>query len=926
MSVTTPQKRKLLFELYPDVSIDQMRYNTIISQEKINKFKHDMVKTIFIISSNTVYRDSYLQLVKQYEDLGYKVKSIHIEELDKYHLQYVRNAVKDIDDSFKEGSCGVVSFGKSYAGTIISSFFVYSGDSVEDAINRVQNINQDLIGTEEEKFFINEFRDFVVTDRFKGGNEQHLKQNEIKINLKDQLVKGIKDAVLKDLDIKEIGIKKDRGDFAVNDEIRSKKPHSLEPLYDIDEKESQINSKRSEDEITKKHKAPPVEEVLPLEPEAKDSESFKESKGDKIESKTPSEKRSIDLEKIDESKFGNFFSSIRFKLISIISFILALSISGMIFLASHFFKNDNQIRVQENNHKISEVISLKIKSDFQSIINKSRLIANALIQRKVQGGVEYFSRFTLSNDRDIIFQGVAVPSKKSNLLRFVRYIYNFPLMNESQITKEDIFTVNKTNRKVFSRSFDGEVVVHNISPGLKNPVIGISFPFNTDYQTKDNRLVLVYVKLDRFLRAFKSNGDITKVFMVNEDGDIIAHQDSSIVISGGNYINLPIVKMMIKSKLDNGQTRYEDENSIPHLGSFKKLGIGGTGIIATVDENRAFQAVYDIQRRNIYLMIIILTIAILIVFVFGNSITTPLIRLLGATKRIKEGDYRVNIHPATKDEIGELTNAFIEMGKGLEEREKIKSAFGKFVNPDIAEQLMRDDVHLGGETKIVTILFSDIRSFTAISERLEPSDVVEFLNDYLSRMVDCVHKSSGIVDKFIGDAIMAVWGVPMSKGNDAENAISGALMMRKALNEFNIGRGDEKKPKINIGCGISTGSVLVGQIGSENRMEYTVIGDPVNLASRIEELNKPFGTDILISEETYNQVKEIFAVEEMDPINVKGKEKTQHIYSVLGRLDDPETPKSVEELQGILGIERKPLQRRWDDKLDKEVKYEILER
>jgi adenylate cyclase len=445
------------------------------------------------------------------------------------------------------------------------------------------------------------------------------------------------------------------------------------------------------------------------------------------------------------------------------------------------------------------------------------------------------------------------------------------------------------------------------------------------------RSILVsYIKLDKLLKAFTASG-ITKMFMVNEQGDIIAHPDSAIVVSGGNYINLPIVKLMIKSTIDNGLKRYQDENGIYHLGSFKKIGIGGVGVIATVEEAKAFQAIYDMQRRNIYLMVIVLTSVILIIYFFAKTLTTPIIRLVSATKLIKEGEFNVAILPTTRDEIGELTGAFIEMGHGLEEREKMKDAFGKFVNKEIAEQVLKGTIRLGGERKTAAVFFSDIRSFTSISEKLEPEQVVEFLNEYMTRMVKCVNVTNGVVDKYIGDAIMAEWGVPISSGNDTENAVNAALMMRKSLMEFNQGRGGDKKPIIKIGCGINTGPVLAGQIGSEDRMEYTVIGDTVNLASRIEALNKPFGTDVLISEDSYNIVKETFAVEKMSPIKVKGKEKPQQIYAVLGKLDDPSRPKTVEELRTLLGIESQPFKRRLSDKEGEieepkeEVKYEILE-
>jgi adenylate cyclase len=262
------------------------------------------------------------------------------------------------------------------------------------------------------------------------------------------------------------------------------------------------------------------------------------------------------------------------------------------------------------------------------------------------------------------------------------------------------------------------------------------------------------------------------------------------------------------------------------------------------------------------------------------------------------------------------------MGRGLEEREKLKETFGKFVNKEIAERVLKGEIKLGGERVKAAVFFSDIRSFTAISEKLEPEEVVEFLNQYMTRMVNCVNRTFGVVDKYIGDAIMAVWGAPVSKGNDCENAINGALMMRKELMEFNKGRGGPKKPIIKIGCGINFGPLLAGQIGSEERMEYTVIGDTVNLASRIESLNKPFGTDILVSMDVYNLVRSIYRFEPMQKIKVKGKTEPQQIYAILGRADDPASPKSLDELRKLLGIEMtgKPA-----GDVGEEVKYEIIE-
>jgi len=236
--------------------------------------------------------------------------------------------------------------------------------------------------------------------------------------------------------------------------------------------------------------------------------------------------------------------------------------------------------------------------------------------------------------------------------------------------------------------------------------------------------------------------------------------------------------------------------------------------------------------------------------------------------------------------------------------------------------ILKNELKLGGERKTAAVFFSDIRSFTAISENLQPEEVVDFLNEYMSVMVDCVNKTNGVVDKFIGDAIMAVWGTPISRGNDTANAVEGALMMREALKKFNKGRGSAKKPVINIGCGINTGPVLAGQIGSHDRMEYTVIGDTVNLASRIESLNKPFCTDILISSDSYNLVKDIYLCEPMEKISVKGKKDPQQIYAVISRKNDSNGPKTLKELREYVGIKYVPLKS--FDPNGKEEKYAIV--
>ncbi len=607
-------------------------------------------------------------------------------------------------------------------------------------------------------------------------------------------------------------------------------------------------------------------------------------------------------------KAGQIRFSIGFKMISIISMVIIMALSGMIFLATWFFLQDSRIRVEENNLKVSEIVSMKIEEDIKAFGNAASLLMLGANQAGEER--EDFVRYFFRNEPGVIFVG---------LHEIGANFYNKDILLDYNINEDFINNIITENADEINQAKQGITAVINVSPYLGVPVMALAIPYR---QGRDLLSMVMLIDVRKsFMKLIETRG-ITLTYIVNEKGEIIAHPEESFVVDAKNLSGLRVVKDMLASPVSSGQIRFSDETDKTYLGSYRKIPTGRLGIITQVEENVAFEAVYNIQRRNIYLMVMVLSITVLIVYFFSKTLTSPVKNLVIATKMIEGGDFKISLKAKAKDEIGVLTNAFVEMGKGLEEKERMKDAFGRFVNQEIAELAMKGEIQLGGEIKPATIFFSDIRSFTAISEKLTPSEVVEFLNEYMTLMVNCVNETHGVVDKYIGDAIMAVWGTPISHGNDAENAVNGALRMRVALLRFNLDRGSEKKPLIRIGCGINSGDVLVGQIGSNERMEYTVIGDPVNLASRIEGLNKPMGTDILISENTEKLVKGIFETVPMNKIKVKGKAEPQQIYAVLGRLDDDSRPRSLKELRQRVGIIGN-----FDsiaEVEEKEVKYEII--
>jgi adenylate cyclase len=215
----------------------------------------------------------------------------------------------------------------------------------------------------------------------------------------------------------------------------------------------------------------------------------------------------------------------------------------------------------------------------------------------------------------------------------------------------------------------------------------------------------------------------------------------------------------------------------------------------------------------------------------------------------------------------------------------IRKMFSSYVSKRIVDELIRDPskAKLGGERKEITVLFSDIRGFTSFSEKHEPEEVVSILNEYLGAMTNIVFDSEGTLDKFVGDAVMALWGAPVGQPDHAERAVRCAIAMIKKLEELQKKWAAEGKTALDIGIGINTGDMVVGNMGAEGKkMDYTVIGDNVNLAARVEGLTRQYNNHIIITEFTYNKVKDIVRVNELGSVTVKGKQHPVVIYDLVG--------------------------------------------
>jgi adenylate cyclase len=277
-----------------------------------------------------------------------------------------------------------------------------------------------------------------------------------------------------------------------------------------------------------------------------------------------------------------------------------------------------------------------------------------------------------------------------------------------------------------------------------------------------------------------------------------------------------------------------------------------------------------------------LLLALLSAHFLSRRETLSLNSLCAGVKEIGEGNLSARVNLATRDEFDDLAKAINIMAKGLEERERLKLSFTRYVSQHIMESILKSEtpVKLEGERRKITLLFSDIRQFTKLSEKMRPEDVVAFLNEYFGLMVDVIFKNKGTLDKFIGDGMMIEFGAPLADPDQEFHAVTTAIEMQQELQKLCQKWESEGKPRINMGIGIHTGDAVVGNIGSEKRIEYTAVGDAVNVAARLEQLTKEIKIPILVSETTVKAVEKQFPFKALGPMTLHGRADTIVVYGL----------------------------------------------
>jgi adenylate cyclase len=587
--------------------------------------------------------------------------------------------------------------------------------------------------------------------------------------------------------------------------------------------------------------------------------------------------------------------SIGVKLVSIISALMVVSLGSMTVFGTLMIGKDVRLTAEDSNYSINRRAALSAQNMLETVYNDTLLLLNTLtmlnnndlLTEKRNEAVDFFFR----NNRDI--SAICVSDSVYRDAEGKQLFVNRAFMVANRLTSTQVSDYINTQVEATSLARDGEFFVLNVTPSFGVDMLEMLFPWKNG---EIESAVSVFFSIEGLKEIFSDS--VNHSFIINGTGDVLVDPDLMLVRAGVNLRNKPFIKEILEGGSQNIQSAYEDEDGV-NLVAYQRLSLGNVVVVTVISSKEVFKGVVSTTWRNILLSAGVLLLSILFILLFARHLSKPLKELTKAAGLIESGFYHINILPKNKDEIGILSYSFNSMSRGL-------LSFEKFTNKSLANLARSGKLVTGGVDRKATMFFSDIRGFTAISEKLKPDEIVEFLNDYLDRMVACVNATGGVVDKFIGDAVMAHWGAVESSGNlkrDALNCVKAALMMRASLRSFNAGRGGDKKPVIKIGCGINSGSLVAGQIGSDQRLEYTVIGDTVSFADRVETFNKPFGTEILISESTWKLCGEFLITEEMPSVMEKGRRV--RVFAVI----NTEDPDEVDDMLKLLDAMPKNVRR-----------------
>ncbi|MCA1961874.1 MAG: HAMP domain-containing protein [Desulfomonile sp.] len=390
-----------------------------------------------------------------------------------------------------------------------------------------------------------------------------------------------------------------------------------------------------------------------------------------------------------------------------------------------------------------------------------------------------------------------------------------------------------------------------------------------------------------------------------DDGWILVHSDRQKIGTSFSESTEPLHRAMWDA-VKRGERKWHGMGEIGNAywyGGFGQTSIPGVYLALEIPLQEVVSPIMMLLTTQGMIGLIAGLILLVIIHKVANKIVRPVKMLAQAAVRLRNGDYGQRLPVVTRDELGSLVESFNTMAEGLQQRDFIRDTFGRYVAPEVAAQLLEaeDGLKLGGETREVSILISDLRGFTAATAEMPSEQVIFLLNRYLGKMLEILIDHNATVDEIVGDGILAIFGAPTEMADHPARAVACSLRMQAAMEEVNRLNEDDGLPHLEMGIGVNTGSVVVGNIGSERRTKYGVVGAEVNFCGRIESYT--LGGQVLISQSTLDRVRDIVEVRDVVDVEMKGLPGVVKLYDVHAihgaynvRLRDvPDAPDAISE-------------------------------
>jgi adenylate cyclase len=587
-----------------------------------------------------------------------------------------------------------------------------------------------------------------------------------------------------------------------------------------------------------------------------------------------------------------FRLTIRKKINLILIGLQIATVVGVVTLATYLFTEDLPGVLRKTNFDVASILASRVRSEFKLATDRmSSLGAASLEEFKVEDDKFKFLEDLIAADNQLyavsLYELDTTEPKRNKALARWRVI-NSTIEGGQKLNNQSFEELDRSTPIDFSMLSNGKTDIKVVKSANQNPVIRLAIPFYEQSSGYFTQFLVAEVNPDRFAALFNEASAFT-ISLVNSNLKVLASNDTQSQNIGAK-VNEKLLNILSQSELSQAkQVDYNDADGQVQMASIHPVRFAGLTIVSEAPYGRVDRAKKTLYKRTGLLSIAVVCLSIWFAILFSSGFQNSVSRLAEAADRVANGDYHVRLPVKERgfvglDELEEFSETFNKMAEGLNERNKVKSAFSKLHSKDVAEKLINGDLKLGGERKDCVVFFSDIRDFTNMSEKMDPEHIVSILNRYFTVMIRIIDRYNGNVTSFLGDGIMAVWGISNNEPVNVDNAIKACLEMRVALDKFNQELIREGRKPLKIGMGLHYGPAILGNVGSNTRMEYTVIGDTTNTASRVESATKEFGTDLLVSAQLLEKARNQYVVEKVNS-RLKGKSNVITLYKMYGYVD-----------------------------------------